>query len=84
MNGRTAKALRREAKAATQGAPERAYLERKHSRNKKVPKRNKLGDVVKDANGKPVMIEVRITATEQRLDPTSTKGYYRQLKRKKG
>lgn len=65
MRGKVAKALRRQARAATQGAPERAYLTRNHTRTKEL------------SDGR----HVKFTTQEQRLDPESTQGYYKQLKK---
>lgn len=87
MRGKVAKALRRQARAATEGAPEAAYLSRQHVKEKLVPVINKITGLPEfekgkfGARGKPLLQKARIITEEVRLDPNSTKGHYRQLKR---
>lgn len=74
MNGKKAKALRREAKAATEGQPAQAYLSKQFQKVKDVK-------VLDEKTQKPVKQKVRITTTSIKLDPASTKGAYRLLKK---
>lgn len=72
MRGKVAKALRRQARLMTQGAPSVAYLERGHTTLKPTTYIDNRGVEQKGT--------VRTVTTEVRLDPASTKGAYRQLK----
>lgn len=65
MRGATAKALRRQARAATEGAPEVRFMHEKRTTQRGVKGQ-----------------QVRVTTTTVVLDPASTKGAYRALKRK--
>lgn len=50
MNAKKAKALRRRAKAATQGLPEESYIERKtHPQYVNSPRQKRLGECTKGA-----------------------------------
>ena len=73
MRGKVAKALRRQARAATEGQPEVAYLSRGHVREVPTSYTDKRGVLQFGTK--------RITTTEVWLDPNSTKGHYRQLKK---
>lgn len=99
MRGATAKALRRRARAATEGAPAKAYLSRQHVRTREVeqevehdgPVEGETKVRTRIVNGVMKFLKLekktlRVTSTEVRLDPASTKGYYKHLKRqfKKG
>lgn len=73
MRGTVAKALRRQARATTEGNPAVAYLSRGHVKEVPTTYTDKRGVEQKGTR--------RITTTEVRLDPDSTKGKYRELKR---
>ena len=72
MRGKVAKALRREARLRSQGAPLVAYVERKKAVTKPT--------FYADNRGVQQRGSVRTVTTETRLDPNCTKGIYRQLK----
>lgn len=91
MRGAKAKALRRLARKATEGAPSRAYFSRQHTRTRVVksvveakPEEKGFLKLVGGAIKRMKRVErtVRVTSEEMRLDPVSTKGFYKHLKRK--
>ena len=90
MRGTVAKALRRQARAATEGMPAKAYVSRHHSRDKvvknAVPAEASEKGFFKLVNGikrwmKTEQQIMRTTTEEVRLDPKSTRGTYVALKR---
>lgn len=84
MRGKLAKALRRQARAVTEGAPAKAYLSRQHERTIEVPVRDKHGRLVPESaalGSKTVMQRVKVSSYEMRLDVNFTHGAYKALKR---
>lgn len=94
MRGTKAKALRRLARAATEGAPAKAYLSRRHDKKRAKQAVTPVLDG-EDLRGKKTMVKVvngirklfkretetyQVRSEEVRLDPASTHGYYKRLK----
>lgn len=91
MRGKVCKALRRQARAETEGNPAVAYLSRQGRRERVVERTvearaGEPGAFSRAVRGvrrwfKKVPQKIRITSEEIRLDPNSTKGRYRWLKK---
>lgn len=93
MRGATAKALRRQARLLTEGAPAKAYLSRQHQKSREVTTSKEVKAPASGPDGFSRVVKgvrkffvrekkiLRVSSEEIRLDPASTKGMYKMLKR---
>lgn len=94
MRGTVAKALRRQARAETEGKPAKAYLSKQHVKRREIKTevevddadKGKKGIFSKAINGVRKLFRterqvIRVTSEQIRVDPASTRGRYLELKR---